>query len=379
MEPQMLIDPSGNLGLPAPYWFIELFKMLGFSLHAVPMNLWYAGLVLAMILSVAGSAHGRLFSRRLMAQMPVIVALGVNLGIVPLLFLQVAYAKVFYPATVLMAWFWLGIIVLLIPAYYGVYCYAFGLKDPSTPMAPWRRAAGWGAALFFLVIGFIFANGLSLMANVDAWPGLFHNHNVAGAATGSALNVADPSLWPRWLMMFGLAITTTSVWAVFDAAWFGRRESDEYRRWTPSFAWKLDSLGLLWFAVAGSWYVFGTWGPNAREAMFTSPLVLLTVVTALAPGLPWLLLWRVRGTDVGRPMASLIALAQFGVLGINAVSRQLVQNAEINPYYAPSRQPIESQWGPMALFLVAFVIALALVAWMIAQVMKASRSPSQAS
>ena len=56
--------------------------------------------------------------------MPVIVAVGVNLGVVPLLFVQLAYHRVFYPATILMAWFWLGIIVLLIPAYYGVYAYA---------------------------------------------------------------------------------------------------------------------------------------------------------------------------------------------------------------------------------------------------------------
>ena len=47
--------------------------------------------------------------------MPVIVAVGVNLGVVPLLFVQLAYHRVFYPATILMAWFWLGIIVLLIP------------------------------------------------------------------------------------------------------------------------------------------------------------------------------------------------------------------------------------------------------------------------
>ena len=35
--------------------------------------------------------------------MPVIVAVGINLGIVPLLFIQVAYYKFFYPATILMA------------------------------------------------------------------------------------------------------------------------------------------------------------------------------------------------------------------------------------------------------------------------------------
>ena len=72
---------------------------------------------------------GRRFAGRLLQQMPIIVAFGINFGIVPLLFMQLAYYKVFYPATILMACFWLAIIVLLIPAYYGVYAYALGLSN----------------------------------------------------------------------------------------------------------------------------------------------------------------------------------------------------------------------------------------------------------
>ncbi len=92
-----------------------------------------------MLLYAVGSQHGRRFSARLMTQMPVIVAMGVNLGIVPLLFVQVGYAKIFYPATILMAWFWLAVIGVLIPAYYGVYVYAFGLGDAGGKMRPWKR------------------------------------------------------------------------------------------------------------------------------------------------------------------------------------------------------------------------------------------------
>ncbi len=86
-----------------------------------------------------------------MAQMPVIIAVGINFGIVPLLFVQVGFAKVFYPATILMAWFWLAVIVLLMPAYYGVYLYAYGLAEArAKPMPRWKRAAGWLAAVLFL-------------------------------------------------------------------------------------------------------------------------------------------------------------------------------------------------------------------------------------
>ena len=58
MEP---IDPITLPGLPAPFWFVQFFKVLGFTLHLVPMNLWYAGMVLAVWLHFRGSEHGKRF------------------------------------------------------------------------------------------------------------------------------------------------------------------------------------------------------------------------------------------------------------------------------------------------------------------------------
>ena len=369
IDPNALIETT-PLGLPAPVWFIELFKWLGFSLHAVPMNLWYAGIVVAMWLAVFGNEQGRRFSSRLMAQMPVIIAMGINFGIVPLLFIQVGFARVFYPATVLMAWFWIAVIALLLPAYYGVYIYAFGLADASKPMPGWKRAAGWLSALLFVSIGFIFVNAMSLMEHLQAWPLLWQTHSFHGAALGTALNTADPRFLPRWLLMFGLALTTTGAWAALDSAWFARRESDAYRQWVKGFSWKLYTLGALWFAIAGSWYSFGAWPAATKHAMFLSPWVLLTAVTAAAPALPWLLLLVARGRpgEIGRGWASLVGLAQFGVLGINAASRQVVQHLEIRPYYDIVRQLTEVQWAPLVIFLLVFVAGLGVVAWMIRQV-----------
>ena len=373
MDPQMLIDQTHAAAIPAPIWFVEFFKVLGFALHAVPMNLWYAGLLLALLLRATRDEHARRFSARLMHQMPVIVAFGVNLGIVPLLFVQVAYFKLFYPATILMAWFWLAIVALLIPAYYGVYIYAAGLKQRGPEMTRWRAAAGWLSAILFITIGFLFANGFSLMAHVGRWPELWQGHQVAGAATGTALNLGDATLWPRWLLMFGLAVTTTAVWIVFDAAWLGSKESEGYRRWAAGTAWKLYAAGAVWFAAAGSVYVFGSWSSGLRGAMFSGPAVVLTVATAVAPGLPLVLLWAWRARPPGRGAASVMGLAQFAVLGVNAISRQVVQNLSIAEFFPVLDQPTDVEWGPLVMFLVVFVAGLGVVAWMIAQVVAASR------
>lgn len=364
MDPMMFIEQT-TAGVPAPIWFIQFFKVLGFTLHMVPMNLWYAGLLVALFLHVRGNENARHFGGRLMRQMPVIVAIGVNLGIVPLLFIQTAYYQVFYPATILMAWTWLAIIALLIPAYYGVYLYAWGCKN-GEKLAWWQAAAGWCAAGMFIVIGFIFVNGFSLMGHVDRWGELWSNSSVGGAALGTALNIGDATLWPRWLLMFGLALQTTAVWLLVDVEWLDSSSAnDDYRRWAWGFAKKLYMFGLVWFAAAGSWYVFGTWSADLYESMFQWPVLAVTVATALAPGLPWLLMM-VGGRR--RAVVVFIALAQFGVLGVNAVSRQVVQNFELAPFWDVYSMPEDVQWGPLIMFLVVFVVGLGVIGWMIAQI-----------
>ena len=370
MNASDLIDKSPGWELPTPPQFILVMKTIGFALHAVPMNLWYAGIIVALLLACLGSEQARRFSARFMRQMPVIIALGINFGIVPLLFAQVGFAPIFYPATILMAWPWLLIIVLLLPAYYGVYIYSHALAAHGDRM-PWLpKTAGWIAAIFFPTIGFIFANAMSLMQNVAGWEKLYLSHNYYGAALGTALNTGDPRLWPRWLMMFGLALTTTAAWIVFDAGWFARRESEAYHAWARSFAWKLYLLGMIWFAAAGSWYVFGTWPKETKDVMFAMPWRLLTGVTALAPGMVWLwLLYAAQGAGpISRSLATAVGLLQFGVILFNAVSRQVVQQLEIAPAYDILKQPVNAQWGPMWIFWGVAAVAIVAIVWMVYQV-----------
>jgi hypothetical protein len=374
MDPTTLIGPSSPLGYPAPYWFLVLFKVLGFTLHVVPMSLWYAGIILAMLMYWRGGEHARHLSNRLMKQMPIMVALGVNFGIVPLLFVQVAYYKVFYPATILMAWPWFSIIILLTLAYYGVYIYAIGLRDNGARMAPWQRAVGWVTALLFIAMGFLFANGFSLMTNVGGWPALWQRTSVAGAPLGIALNTADPTLWARWLMMFGLALTTTAAYIAVDTGFFANQESEEYKRGAVGIALKVYTVGMVWFALTGSWYVFGTWPVEQREMMFSGSLIILTVLTAIGPGLPWLLILAQR-RGVTRTLALATGVAQFGVLALNAVSRQIVQNAELSKFLDVTAEPVNIQWSPLILFLVLFVAGLGVVGWMLSKVVTAARQP----
>jgi len=362
MNPQDLLAPAAAQGSPAPYWLLAGFKVLGFILHMIPMNLLFAGILTALVMRSAGGDHAKRWAGRLMQQMPLFVALGVNFGIVPLLFMQVSYYRVFYPATILMAWPWISVIAALTVAYYGVYIYAAGIK--SGHMTPLRSAAGWISSLLFIGIGWIFSNAMTLMTNVDAWPELWRKTNLDGAVLGTALNTGDPTLWPRWLMVFGLALMTTAAHVVVDAGLFGRSEGEDYRRWAPGFALRMFALGLVWFAATGAWYAFGTWNGAVRAAMLSGGLMPLTAVTALSPGLVLLALVAFRrGAD--RRAAWVVGAAQVAVIAVNAISRQVVQNIELKPFMDAATEPVNMQLSPLVAFLVTFAGGAALMAWMI--------------
>jgi hypothetical protein len=371
IDPAQLIGPSSALGAPAPYWFLVFFKVLGFTLHTAFMHVWFAGSIVALLLGRSGGVHSQLLSARLLRRMPIVIAYGVNFGIVPLLFTQVAYYKVFYPATILMAWPWFSIFVLLTVAYYGTYLYAGGLHEGSR-LTPLRHAAGWTAAILFLAIGFLFTNAFSLMANVAAWPHLWLTSSVAGAPMGTALNLGDPTLWPRWLMMFGIALTTTAAYIGIDSSLFAVETPDPYRQWGRGFAFKLYSFGVFWFACAGLAYL-ATWPVELRDAAFSGWRAALMLLTALAPGLPWLLLMRQSRSGERRALTWAVGIAQFGVLALNAVSRQVVQNLQLDRFVDVVSEPVSLQWSPLLSFLVLFVAGVAVIIWMLSKAVAAGR------
>ncbi|RME44173.1 MAG: hypothetical protein D6791_13780, partial [Chloroflexi bacterium] len=339
MNPMTPVAPANPLGYPAPFWFLEFFKVLGFTLHMVPMNLWYAGMPIVALLGLFGRGNARRLAHRLIGAMPIVIALGVNFGIVPLLFTQVAYYQVYYPAGVLIAWPWFSVIVLLTVAYYGVYIYATQVKKGHVRW--WGIAAGWVSAALFVVIGFLFANNFSLMTNIDRWMEIYRQTAVSGAPTGLALNLGDPTLLPRWLMMLGLAMTTTAAYVIVDAAFFAGSETDEYRRFAARFAVGLYLLGHVWFSIMGAWYLFGAVDPAMLALARTQPaLVVLGTLTALSPGVPWLLILAQR-RGVNRRLAGYTGVAQFGVLALNAISRQWLQNAEIGRYITLGQESVK--------------------------------------
>jgi amino acid transporter len=103
---------------------------------------------------------------------------------------------------------------------------------------------------------------------------------------------------------------------------------------------------------------------------------MLIVVTAASPWGPWLVLRFWKPGELDRAKAVAVGGAQLGVLALNAISRQIVQNLELGALFKPgvSAQPVDPEWGSMILFLVTFAVGVAVIAWILAQLSRASPS-----
>lgn len=365
MDPQLLIGPETTIGAPAPYWLLVTLKVLGFALHMGPMHLWFMGIILALSFSRSSSAHLRTFGNRLMQVMPVIISVGVNLGIVPLLFMQVSYYRVFYPATILIAWQWFTIVMLLILSYYGTYYYVIGLRTTMTRL---HRFAGWLAAIIFIIIGFIFSTGLNLMVHVETWPEIWRETSVAGAPTGMAL-AHSLEMLPRWLMLIGLALTTVSAYMALDAGVFAGKETAEYRHRIAGAALKLAITGAVVFWLMGAWYIFGTLDKPVLDALMGGSMLVLALLTGASPALTVLMIALMRRKPTAL-MGIFTAAAQFVVLLVNAITRQVVQNLNLAPYFNPAGDAPNYQWDVLVLFLLLFVGGIVVVWWMVAKAWK---------
>ncbi|MDO4571493.1 MAG: hypothetical protein Q4D38_14000 [Planctomycetia bacterium] len=361
------IDTSTIEALPAPVWFILFFKTLGFVLHSALMNLWLAAFPIALWFIRRDRTEGKLWASRQLRQMPFIITFGVNFGIVPLLFIQVLYPRVFYPATILMAWFWILIIVLLVPAYYGAYVCAFGLPKNTQRLARWRYLFGALSALFFVLIGFIFTNGLTLVSRPDSWGEIWLSHSTAGASVGTGSALGEAILLPRFLLTLGLALGTTAAWALLDRALFMKEISPAYRQWSNRFALVLSLASILVYSSAFVWYLFaqkkevvetllGSAGLPFTLAAFASPFVLFVAV---------LLNVRLGAVRFPRLLGTLPFVVQIFSLGTNAIWRQGIQIRELSPWLPLSSMRVGGETWPAVLFLATFVVGVGVIVWML--------------
>jgi hypothetical protein len=378
------------------YLAAQFFKILGFVLHTIPMGIWFAGLPLAILCLLCNCKNSNRFARRIFVQLPIMLAIGINFGIVPLLFTQTIFYKPFYTATILMAWHWFAVIPILIVGYYSVYLAAFSASATkplqqnskknnkenkrnknSTPNNYRTIFFGVIASLCLVAIGMLIVNGQTLMVRSDLWSSIMEKTGIYGATTGVANNMNDPSVWIRLTTVFAISLITTAVWSIIDTYFLLRKSDDndvkldeEYKHWVFSFAFVVTLVGLVLLAVIGGisagFQINGFVSAGIYELSLTEMSVFIVSAVAFIIVGVLILAMKLCVELRGKILAALIALAQITALASFGILRQLGQNARLQQY-VESAKSMEIAWEAFIPFLIIFVIGAIVIGWMLRQ------------
>ncbi|MBI4161595.1 MAG: hypothetical protein HY509_04030, partial [Acidobacteria bacterium] len=231
---QAIPEPD-PIPLPGPPGLLRFLLVLTFLLHLLPMNLVLGGSLLGGVTEALGRRgnrpHHRELARWLSRAMPAAIAATITLGVAPLLMLQGLYGRLFFTASILMARPWLAIVPMLILAYYGAYLRALR-GDQLGRLGP---VAGWGSALLFVGIGFLFSNNMSLMLR----PAEFRRMYLEDGR-GWHLDAGDPALIPRYLHFLIGSVAVAGMFVVLLGI-LRRRRQPEFGDWAIRY-------GSAWFA-----------------------------------------------------------------------------------------------------------------------------------
>ena len=340
MDPQSLIPRPDAIPVAAG-WF-QFLLMLTFTLHILFMNVMLGSTCIAWVDEVNNVGGEAPLGRLLSGKLTYVIALTINLGVAPLLFIQVLYGQFIYVSSILMAWVWLAVIVLLIFAYYWAYLYkyCYDLNGGDRP-----QLVGF-SLLLFLIVAFIFVNNMTLMLRPETWSRYF------AQPTGILLNLADPVLWPRYLHFLTASLAVGGLGLALLATIKGGPAAQV-------------TLGLRWFQRAtlvqfgiGIWFFWQL--PAAAQQLFLAGLhwpAFCLDIGILVALLALLTAWR--GLVWPTTILTLLALCCMIIV------RDLVRRALLAPYFTISDLQVQPQYSVFYLFLATLIIGLVIIGVML--------------
>lgn len=344
MDPASLIPTPDALQV---HWFwLHLLLTSTTFLHFVAMNIMLGTAFIAFSLPFWRGSEVMPLNAHIARSLPYTIAFTINLGVAPLLFLQVLYGQFLYTSSILMAVYWLAIIGLLIIGYYAAYIYR--LIDDRGSLG--RLYIG-ATLLLLLAVAFLFCNNVSIMQIPEVWFRYFSDR------TGWLLNLADPALLPRFLHFVASAV---AVGGLAIALYFEIRKR---RGATDGDAW--IKLGCKWFTVAtiinfgiGFWFLGALPHSAYNPATLGGKIFFILVATSVVAIIPAMAM-----AQVGRIIpATVWALV---VVLFMTLARDVLRLTYLKPYFSLGGLPEASQYSPFIVFLLAFVGGIYIVAWMI--------------
>jgi len=347
--------------IPVAWSWFQFLLLLTFPLHLLAMNSMLGGLVIGISQQALGGEIRRKLSHRIAIALPLVIAFVVNLGVAPLLFLQVLYGQFIYTSSILMGIFWILIVPLLIIAYYGAYLYDFQYARLGSG-GIW---VGGSAVVLLLVIGYFFSNNMLLMTLPDQFSEYFDH------MSGSYLVSGHPQFLPRYFHMICGAL---AVGGLFVAI-LGRFRAAE----DPGLADHAVTLGMNVFSWGtcfniglGFWYLLAL----ERETMlvFMGRDLGATFCFLAALGLAVMVVVTGFKKKLMLTVGALTALVY-----LMSFMRAWVRSHYLREYFNLGELTVVAEYSPLLFFLVTLVLGIACILWMLrltADALKKSDNPS---
>lgn len=361
-----IIPNFDSIPLPAPVWLLKSLLLLTLVLHLLAMNMLFGGTWTALIGRIRAkgnaNAHGYRLAQELFGYLPTLVPMTVTLGVAPLLFVQALYGHLVYTSSVVLAWYWWSVWILVILAYYSLYYLKF---KAAAGKAVWTWVP-YVAAICLLMVSFILSNNFNLAQQ----PARF-SVMILESAKGCTLNTSDPTTIPRWLHIMVGAIAVSGVFLM----WLGKKEFSR----DLEFAYYKLKLGYKVFLIptmANILLGFGYMMMLPREVMMQlmGRDLLGTLLWVAGVGL---IMWAVpllKGA-VKRPESNALfngTLVVVAAVAAMVILRDRVRDLYLKPYFTLDMPKVEPQVIPIVLFLVSFVIGLYGLYWLVRTYQKGS-------
>jgi hypothetical protein len=362
MDTLISIPDFQPIPFPLPLWLLQTLLVLGFFLHAVPMNVALAGGFLSAFFTIKGSKTPESYEYRigqsLAASMPVVVSFAITQGIVPLLFLQLIYGPAYYTSSILIAVPWIAVLFILLIGYYLFYVYKIK-KEQLAAFGPWLLVI---STLLFLIIAFIFTNNMTLMLNPEKWQQLYANNSF-----GWNIFLSDPQIIPRYLHMIVGAFAISGLYI----GCFGlfRKSEEDYSKWLIKTGSAIYlSISFINIAV-GTWFIYvipkdmmmAYMGGDLFASISFVSSMLLMLVSLLSGVFAW---------SSGSKKAFALSLISGMLLMLTMViMRHLLRVHELAAFLKPENVEIRWQWdifiafAILALGLIVYLVWLARVSW----------------
>ena len=360
MDPVRLI-PYADI-LPAPWWLFYILLVATFTVHLIMANVMLGGGIMALMGEwfKRGEEKDKTASvrKQIATKLPMTIALTVNLGIPPLLFLQVLYGNFIYVSTMLMAVYWLSIFVLIILAYYGAYLY--NLKyDGLGGTRIWVMGI---SVLMMLAVGFFFTNSLLIMTDPKVWPAYF---NQSG---GTLIHFGEPNLIPRYLHFVVSSVAIGGL-AVGLLGWWRTRKGESEGAATMTRGLRIYAFSTLFQFVVGAFYLGTLPGEVLTRAAFENTAAMAVFVISIATALCSVLY-----SMSGRPWHT--AVCAVATIFFMVVFRYAVQNAYLETYLSAVKPEVVQQLGPLTLFLAALIGGTAVVVYLLKLALRPGKESS---